>query len=199
MDKNTLIGLLLIFALFLGYSLYLSPSKAEREEQQRRYDSAMAAQQMVRDSLALLSEHPSQSEETMEAEQGIPSDSTLTYRQKFSRFAVFTHAAETPEQLDVTQVENELYRFDFTPKGGRICRVELKEVYTYDSLPVVLFDDRTSQGNAFGFDFVSNYITLNTGDFYFVPMQAAGNYSVKGNDSLQIGYQIGRASCRERV
>ena len=93
MNKNTLIGLILIFGLFLGYSLYLSPSKAEREEQQRLYDSAMAAQQAVRDSLALLpvADNPT---DALAGDDTLQSPGTMSYKQKTSRFAAFAKASE---------------------------------------------------------------------------------------------------------
>ncbi len=189
MNKNTLIGLILIFGLFLGYSLYLSPSKAEREEQQRLYDSAMAAQQAVRDSLALLpvADNPT---DALAGDDTLQSPGTMSYKQKTSRFAAFAKASEPLADMADITVENDWYRMTFSPKGGRISRVELKEVYTYDSLPVVLFDEQAEEVNSFGFDFVSNYITLNTGEFYFTPMQAPEAMQVSGDDSLTIAFRL---------
>ena len=45
MDKNTIIGLFLLFALIIGYSIYISPSKEQIAEQQRIRDSIAAVQQ----------------------------------------------------------------------------------------------------------------------------------------------------------
>ena len=55
MDKKSIIGLVLIFGIFVGYMFWVSPSKEELAERQRLYDSAMAADreaQRVADSLA---------------------------------------------------------------------------------------------------------------------------------------------------
>lgn len=188
MNKSTLVGLLLIFLLFLGYSLYLSPSKAEREEQQRIYDSTMAAQRALQDSLNLLEAAASQTDSVKsDTSQEL---SSAGYQQRQAHYAFFANSSEEPENMQYTVVENDFYRLFFSPKGARICKVELKNVYTYDSLPVVLFDEQKDGKNRFGMDFVSNYITLNTGSFFFVPMQSDEAKTVTGNDSLEIAYRL---------
>src|SRR5690242_14643183 len=47
MDRNSVIGLILIGLLVIGYSLYMQPSPAEREAARKQYDSTMAAQRAV--------------------------------------------------------------------------------------------------------------------------------------------------------
>ena len=55
MDKKSIIGLVLIFAIFIGYMFWVSPSKEEMAERQRVYDSTMQANleaQRIEDSIA---------------------------------------------------------------------------------------------------------------------------------------------------
>jgi preprotein translocase subunit YajC len=48
-NKNTIIGLLLIFGIFVVYSLLMTPSKKEMEAQKRKYDSIAYIQNQKRD------------------------------------------------------------------------------------------------------------------------------------------------------
>ena len=49
MDRNTILGLVLIFALFIGYSWWSAPSKEELEAKRKTQDS-LALVQMQTDS-----------------------------------------------------------------------------------------------------------------------------------------------------
>ena len=51
MDKNTIIGLVLIFAIFIAWSIWMSPSKEDVEKQKRIHDSLVMVQ-MKKDSIA---------------------------------------------------------------------------------------------------------------------------------------------------
>ena len=192
MDKNTLIGLILILGLFLGYSLYISPSKEERAEMQRQHDSLVAAQEAEQlayaDSVIAARESGQEGMETADT-----SRSEAGYAHNRSQYGHFVKAGMVPaeDEVSVVSVENDLYRLWIDRRGGRICKVELKNVRTFDSLPVVLFDETSGDANRFGFDFISNYLELNTNDFCFVPMQGSGkDIRVSGNDSVQLEYRL---------
>lgn len=43
MDKKSIIGLILIFGIFVGYMFWVAPSKEEMAERQRVYDSMVLA------------------------------------------------------------------------------------------------------------------------------------------------------------
>ncbi len=47
MDKNTIIGLLIIAGILIGYSLFTRPSQEELAEQQRIQDSLRNAQALL--------------------------------------------------------------------------------------------------------------------------------------------------------
>ena len=44
MNRNTIIGLLLIFAILIGYSLWMTPSQEEKEAFKRKQDSTLQSQ-----------------------------------------------------------------------------------------------------------------------------------------------------------
>ena len=52
MDKNTIIGLIIIFGIFIGWSIWMTPSKEELEKRQRAEDSVAMVQQKANDSAA---------------------------------------------------------------------------------------------------------------------------------------------------
>ena len=47
LDKNTIIGLVLIFAVFIGYGILTSPSEQEREAMKIKQDSLREVQQKI--------------------------------------------------------------------------------------------------------------------------------------------------------
>ena len=54
MDKKSIIGLVLIFGIFVGYMFWVAPSKEEMAERQRVYDSMVLANveaQRIEDSI----------------------------------------------------------------------------------------------------------------------------------------------------
>lgn len=194
MDKNTLIGLVLLLGLFLGYSLWITPSKEERAEMQRQHDSLVAAkeaEQLAAAQAVVDEQRAEQSAAAMEEATAVAESEEAGYQQKMLRYGHFVNAAVQPETSRPISVENDLYRMTFDCKGGRISRVEMKGVQTFDSLPVVLFDESAEGINRFGFDFVSNYLELNTSDFYFIPVQAENqSLKVSGKDSLQLEFRL---------
>ena len=188
MDKNTIIGLLLIFALFIGYSIYISPSKEQLAERQRVQDSIQMAQMesRVADSLLNTQQNP---ENDAVNDVSNKMDSTNIYTDKKSQFGAFTRAGEIADTHPLI-VENDKYLLQIDPKGAQISSVMLKDVYTYDSLPLILFQQGDND-NKFGFTFFSDYIAVNTYDLYFsCDTPIADTLKVHGNDSVQIALRV---------
>ena len=131
MDKNTLIGLLLIFGLFLGFSFYTSSkTKKFQEQQQKAQQEAMAQQVADTTATATLEDVP----------QAAAADATPAPAPRSNKFST----PDIAQEKDYV-VETEKAYYTFAQKGGYIKRVELKDIYRYtpkDStkLPLVLFD-----------------------------------------------------------
>ena len=155
MDKNTVIGLVLIFAIIVGFSWLNRPS----EEQ-------IAAQQRYRDSIQKVELEKSQQAALVEAlKQQERTDTVVDADMAKKAFGAFAASAVGSEQF--VELENDLLKLVFTTKGGRIYSAELKEYKTHDSLPLVLFDNDES---ALDFTFLSsNNRVLHTNNFYFEP------------------------------
>lgn len=120
MDKNTLVGFLLIAGVLIGFSYYNRPSAEEMERAKHNQDSIQAITQK-QDSLV----------------QAAKAAAQLKAEEPDSTSAFFTTAQGTEQ---VTTLENELIRIDLSNKGGRVCKAVLKEYNDQQKQPLVLFD-----------------------------------------------------------
>jgi YidC/Oxa1 family membrane protein insertase len=192
MNKNTVIGLLLIFALFIGYSWYSEKERKERLEHQRQEDSLRMEQAMNTQADSLSAEIANELE--IENEEKITVSDTFNSQTKYQElektYGFFTQAS-IPNEAEPITIENELYRLKIGRKGGRIESVELKGLRTFDSLPVFLFTEE-NKDNSFGIVFYSKYLELNTNNLYFSPVKNYGGepITVAKNDSLEIAMRL---------
>ncbi|MGE4433355.1 MAG: membrane protein insertase YidC [Bacteroidales bacterium] len=160
MDKNTLIGFVLIFLIIIGFSLLNKPS-------QEQLDAAQA-QQRQRDSIALV-EAANQARIQENAAQ--TSDSTVQTATDTSQSALHygVFAPFTQGEKQLTTFENDLLELQMSSKGGRIASVRLKEFVTHDSLPLFLYDEQVSD---FGFSFfTADNRLIHTQELYFQPVE----------------------------
>ena len=130
MNKNTLIGLLLLFALFIGYSWYMTPSKEERAESQRKADSIRMEYkaQQISDSISgVIAEQQTTQREFVNETPSTETDTAATYSKLASAYGAFVSASVERDDKPIV-VENELYRLHIARKGGRIESVELKDI-----------------------------------------------------------------------
>jgi YidC/Oxa1 family membrane protein insertase len=161
MDRNTLLGLLLIGALLIGYSMLNKPA---RERQKQEY-------QRIQDSLAnvqRLNAEKTDSIQTVvnkiEPIAGGGSEQTEKQQDIEGKYGDFAGAA-TGEKKLIT-LENDMIRLKISTLGGRPYSVELKNYRTYDSLPLILFN---GDSTVFGFNFFARNRSINTNELFFVP------------------------------
>lgn len=183
MDKNSIIGVVLIAAI-IGVFMWWSQPSAEQ----------IAQQKMQRDSLAMV-ELTRQAEEKAAqiadtAKASIAPDSAALA----SQYGVFANVAKG-ENSFVT-LENKLIKVTLASKGGRVYSVELKDYKTFDNQPLVIFD---GDHNKFGFTFTHNNRVYNTNDLYFEVTKQSGNnaeFRLKGGDDnyLAFNYQLSENS-----
>jgi len=134
MERNHIIGFVLIFGLLLVWTFVNSPSKEQQEAMKIRQDSLNRVE-ILKDSIA---------KATVETEKAAqPIDSAVLANQYGSFAAATTGTNET------VKVENEFFIVEFNSKGGKISKVELKDykkVQVDDKrkeykIPLVLQDD----------------------------------------------------------
>lgn len=198
-DKKTIIGLVLIFAVF-GVWMYVSqPSEEERAKLKQKQDSAMAAS-MRAEQEAQKAERLSEDAEKKEqadikqlaqAAEGNDSLATEARRILSNQFGAFSEAALNKEQH--LTIENELLKADLTSLGANIEQVTLKEYKTYHKDSVRFF---TENGNSYGLNLSIGSKVLRTNELNFEvfvndkPYTAGEKLSVKGKDSLVVSMRL---------
>jgi len=196
MDRNTILGLLLILAIFIGYTIYTSPSEAERLRRQQVQDSIARVQEQqarVRDSIERVRQASAkeQSEPSRVVTEKIPEDDSLVKSQLFDRLGVFASAGKGEQKYHI--LENEKIKVRISNQGGKIVNVELKGYQTYDSLPLVLYNNNNTK---FGYTFFASNRSINTDQLYFRPVYPDGaakdrdSVYVSGNDSLKFAMRL---------
>lgn len=164
MDKNTIIGFLLIGVVLLAFS-WLNRPTPQQAEAQRRYQDSIAKVEYA--AQLELQKQENKSQEAEEALADLP-DSLRVSRLQES-YGVFADAMVGTDGYTV--LENELVELRLSNKGGRVAYARLKEYDTYDAQPLVLFDEKESK-----FDLTLVTATnrvINTGDLYFTPVKGS--------------------------
>lgn len=178
MDKKSIIGIVLIFAILVIFSIINQPSKEEIEAAKNRRDSIA----QVELEKALIKQQ--QEAESATNLQVTESDSLVLQNEvqlKADQFGIFGAAAMGQEEFYT--LENNLMKITFSNKGGKIYSVELKNYQTHDSLPLMLFDGPETQ---FGLNFFAQNRSIQTNELYFVPVSGQKEIKVSGPE-VKIG------------
>jgi len=169
MDKNTIIGFVLIALIVIGFSQLNKPSDSELAQQ--RYNDSIA---YIEQSKAIPSQNVAISNQA--TKDSLAANDTTNTVDKYGDFGVSAIGEEKFYTL-----ENEVVKLTISSKGGRVCSALLKKYQTHDSLPVVLF---TPQESAMGFTLVTNNNrVVNTNLLFFNPISAITK-DAKGNQTL---------------
>lgn len=157
-DRNTILGLVILGALFFGYFYYTN-------EEQLKMNKIRAREQFVKDSLAKIN---------------APKKDTLALRQdslhadsanRVAKAGVFQQSAGAAEQL--VTVENDVMRVTFSTKGGQPKMVELKKYKGPDSSFVKL---AASDFNKISYTInTAANQSAQTGDLYFSKIDSVTN------------------------
>jgi YidC/Oxa1 family membrane protein insertase len=160
MDRNSIIGLLLIGLVLITFSLWTAPSEQELAERKRIQDSLTLAQQPK----AATPPQKVAITDTIVAskiDSTVSPDSVKNIAQQ-NRYGLFAPAATGAEAF--SYLENDELRVTFTNKGGRVLSVELKNYKTFNGKPLTLFE---SDSTRFAFSFFSQNKDITTSDFYY--------------------------------
>ena len=150
MDKNTIIGLVLIGVLLVGFSILSRPSQEQLEAQQHYYDSIAQVQQRE-------AELQAKQEAALENER-------LARRDSSSLFHQALHGTDQ----EVT-IENNVASLTLHTKGGVIYQSVLKEYMEQDKqTPLTLVRGGDTEMN---FLFYNREEIIETKDYYFTPVQ----------------------------
>ncbi len=138
MDRNSIIGIILIAAIFVVWGVINKPSPEQQELMKRRADSIanVRAQEAAERELRL------QEAITEKSTQNTDSVELASKAQKYGALGNSVFGKN-----DFYTIENDLIKLTVSTKGGRPYSVELKNYQTYDSLPLVLFDGDSTEFN----------------------------------------------------
>lgn len=171
LDRNSIIGLVLLALLFFGYFYFTRQGQIELELQQKK----------VKDSIARLAPQVDPKTRTLDSLRA----DTIHKTAAAGEFAQASFAAEA-----ITILENDLVKIGFTNKGGQPAYVQLKKYLSHDSTPVTLSNTE--------FDRLSYRIntgtnsSAETADLFFTASEV-----VKGQDGSQtISYTLSDSTGR---
>lgn len=125
MDKNTVIGFVILALLFFGYFYYSSQGKLAYEKQQ----------QHIQDSLNRLKPKADSSLNTANKTD------TASTRQDAALQSI---VQDTTGKEEFVTLENKVLKITFTNKGGQPLKVELKDFKTFKGKPLILLDGQFS-------------------------------------------------------
>ncbi len=186
MNKNSIIGFILIAGIMIGYTYWMTPSAEELARQQYVADSVAQVQRQKDEALAKTTHILEQESQTEAPTHEVSQETSESYSDLQSKYDLFANAAIGDEKLYI--LENDLVKLEISNKGGHIKTVELKDYQTYDSLPVILFNPETSK---FGLSFFSNNRIINTENFYFTPDEYSSTHMVvSGSDSQSFSMRL---------
>lgn len=177
MNKNSVIGIILILGVLVGWSVWMTPSKEEMARQQHVRDSIRLVQKAnyIADSIARAQAATADVEDTASIQSA--EDKMLALRNEYGVFATAADGEESRLTL-----ENDVLKVTLSTLGGCVKRVQLKDYVTWDSLPLVGFDDSTAY---FNLAFFSENRNINTAKLFFVPYLNGQPYS--GNETIEVG------------
>ena len=174
MDKNSLIGIILILAVIIGWSVWMTPSKEELAQQRHIQDSIYRAnkERFVKDSIKMAEANAIMNEKNVTAKDE-------SYAARYNQFGSFADASVGDDKTFV--LENEVLKMKLSSKGAYVETVELKNYKTYDSLPLIGFDEETSR---FNLEFIADGKGINSYDLYFEPY--LNGFPYEGDETINI-------------
>ncbi|MFN5919775.1 MAG: membrane protein insertase YidC, partial [Bacteroidota bacterium] len=163
MDRNSIIGLSLIFIILITFAYINQPSEEELRLARQKQDSIERVNAQIDSAAAIM--------QTAEALKPSTNDSVSLTQQ----YGVFTALTQGTEEW--VSIENDEVKLTLSTKGGRPSRIELKKYKTYTGAPLLMLD---GDNNEFGYTFATRENkTIQTQELYFVPKVSENGKSIQ--------------------
>lgn len=177
MNKNSIIGIILIIGILVGWSIWVTPSKEEIARQREYQDSIYRANRAryIQDSIRFV-EAQKQAEQVVYQQYNVE----VTDAVMRDEYGVFATAAIGEEKTYT--IENDVLKLTLSSKGAFVKTMQLKDYQTWDSLPLIGFDENTTK---FNLSFFASNRNINTIDLYFAPF--LNNYPYDGDGNIVVG------------
>jgi YidC/Oxa1 family membrane protein insertase len=202
MDRNTITGLILIFVIFIGFSIYSTSQKNKAFEKaiavaesdykngnleaaRTEYVNALRLNPNQPDAIAKINEinlklgniPEKQNPDSLNARQatsGAPVTTSSNVNTDINQYGVFAQSAIG--ENDFITLENNKIELKISLKGGRVYSAKLKDYKTFDAKPLILF---SGDSTIFGFDFfTSDNKAVKTNNLFFKPVSDLKSYNV---------------------
>jgi YidC/Oxa1 family membrane protein insertase len=202
MDKNTITGIILIFAIFIGFSIYNGNkrnksykavievadslyAKGEMENARAEYINALRYKPNQPEAVAKVNEinrllgfapalEKTDTTAVIKTGTGNLEHVAAINAADSSKYGAFGSAVSGDTGL--ITLENNKIELKISQKGGRVYSARLKEYRTFDSLPLILF---SGDSTVFGFNFyTTDNKAVQTNDLYFKPVSENRSVSV---------------------
>lgn len=200
MNRNTIIGIVIIVLILVIFS-YINRKPAEQVKKERIQDSI--AYVRVSDSLKLAAKNDSITKADSANKNLAKTDSlkkgtarstgsdSLAVRNVKDSLDIFAGSRSGVNKI--ITIENEKTKFRIASLGGSLCYVQLKDYFTFDKKPLVIFKGDTG---IFNFEFASQGRIFSTQELFFRPLIITSKYAgkdsihVSGKDSVQVAMRL---------
>jgi YidC/Oxa1 family membrane protein insertase len=210
MDRNTITGLILIFVIFIGFSIYSTSQRKKTFEKaiavaesdykngnleaaRTEYVNALRLNPNQPDAIAKINEinlklgntPEKQNPDSLNAQKAnseAPSTSSSSAKTDINQYGVFAQSAIG--ENDFITLENNKIELKISLKGGRVYSARLKDYKTFDAKPLILF---SGDSTIFGFDFfTSDNKAVKTNDLFFKPVSDQKSYNVVSRPEIVV-------------
>lgn len=189
MNKHSIIGFILIFALFVGYMWWITPSAEERAEMQRQHDSiVLAYNDSVQEAQQRAAERARLDSLARQGDTNAQKQLKQTTHKDMGAFNVAT----TGDTV-VLHLSNGVMHLDLCNLGGRVDKVVLDKYTTYDKMPLELVSPSSDNMNLI-FSTEDNR-TVETKHLYFAPYMdgkqvvRSQEIAVQEGDSVEVRFR----------
>ncbi len=186
MDKNSVIGLVIIGSILIGWMFLSKPSAQEQARVKHMQDSVVQFDSLQKVKLAATLLNKKNNKGGLSSDSTVAlTDSAKAIIQK-SAYGDFVEASKGENKI--ITIENDVMKVNVSTKGGRIASVQLKSYKRFDGSPLILFDADSSTQNiafsAYGKPFT-------TDSLYFTPDGDAFNVTGANSKSLSMRLYAG--------
>lgn len=193
MDKNTVIGLLLIFLITMAWAWYTMPGEEELERQRqdqvlRDSIAAAQAQQDIDGADTSVQGEESQSPSAADPVQsGEGSPQAVLREPGDSALGIFEQAGITDTLY--TTVKTPLFNIEFVNLGAGPARVTLLHHNSWDQNPVQMVRNTTRSAYSLGFLSNENF-NIETDRLLFEPLTDVDTLEISEDESAQLSYRL---------